>query len=60
MPLACSELDDVLRRWGAGKAPGVWISVAIVLVNVPGVLPIDFFEYFWTVLGKRFKTMGLL
>ena len=50
--LACSELEGLLHRLDAGKAPGVWISVAMALTNIPDVIAIDFVEYFKNGTGK--------
>jgi hypothetical protein len=42
----CSVLVDVLQRWDADKALGVWISVPTVLDKLPELIVKDFAEYF--------------
>ena len=45
-------LEDRLQRWDAGKASGVWISVAIVLEHMPALRLMDFIEYAKNGCGK--------
>ena len=51
--------EDVLQRWDARKASGVWISVPTVLEKMTELITKDFVEYFKNGSGRDVKGSGL-
>ena len=51
--------EDVLQRWDARKASGVWISVPTVLEKMTELITKDFVEYFKYGSGRDAKGSGL-
>ena len=45
-PLSAAEIEKYLQNWKEGKESGVWLSIDIVLANIPGLRSSDIHNYY--------------